>query len=198
MRKRFFLISNKYPAEYQFAALTQAIVAILPQRQRESFILTIDNAQTLSEDTLKKKVEVLEKRIVYVATASAAAAAVPIPLVSIAVDLVMIKREVDFYKSQLGIPPEGSNRFSLLSINTQTEVKALSSALGSVVQIGGLLATYATESVVEEGVRCLPFIGTIIASPLSYSATYYLLSKWLRKMDKIALKEEILQNARSH
>ena len=150
MRKRFFLISNKYPAEYQFGELTQAIVAILPQRQRESFILTIDNAQT--------------------------------------------------YISQLGIPPEGSNRFSLLSFNTQTEVKALSTALGSTVQIGRLLATYVTESVVEECFRYFPFIGTIIASPLSYSATYYLLSKWLRKMDKIALKalEEILQNARSH
>ena len=198
--KEIFLISNRYPTEYQFGELTQAIVAILPQRQRESFILTIDNAQTLSEDTLKKKVEVLEKRIMYVATASAAAAAVPIPFVSIAVDVVMIKREVDFYISQLGIPPEGSKRFSLLSINTQTEVKTLSSALGSVVQIGGLLSIYATESVVEEGLRYLPFIGTIIASPLSYSATYYLLSKWLRKMNKIALKalEEILQNARSH
>ena len=146
--KEIFLISNRYPAEYQFSELTQAIVAILPQRQRESFILTIDNAQT--------------------------------------------------YISQLGIPPEGSNRFSLLSFNTQTEVKALSTALGSTVQIGRLLATYVTESVVEECFCYFPFIGTIIAGPLSYSATYYLLSKWLRKMDKIALKEEILQNARSH
>ena len=198
--KDIFLISNKYPTEYQFGELTQAIVAILPQRQRESFILTIDNAQTLSEDTVKKKVEVLEKRIKYVAAASAAAAAVPIPGVSIVADIAMIKREVNFYISQLGIPREGSNRFSLLSFNTQTEVKALSTALGSTVQIGGLLATYATESVLEECFRYVPIIGTIIAGPLSYSATYYLLSKWLREMEKIALKvlKEILQNARSH
>ena len=197
--KEIFLISNRYPAEYQFSELTQAIVTILPQRQRESFILTIDNAHTLSQDTLKKKVEVLEKRISYIATASAAAAAIPIPGVSIVADIVMIKHEVNFYKSQLGIPPEGSNRFSLLSFNTQTEVKALSTALGSTMQIGELLATYATESVMEEFARYIPFVGATIASPMSYSATYYLLSKWLRKMEKIALKasEEILQSARS-
>ena len=197
--KEIFLISNRYPTEYQFGELTQAIVAILPQRQRESFILTIDNAHTLSQDTLKKKVEVLEKRISYIATASAAAAAIPIPGVSIAADVVMIKLEVNFYKSQLGIPPEGSNRFSLLSFNTQTEVKALSTVLGSTMQIGGLLASYATESVMEEFARYIPFFGATIACPMSYGATYYLLSKWLRKMEKIALKasEEILQSARS-
>ena len=197
--KEIFLISNRYPAEYQFSELTQAIVAILPQRQRESFILTIDNAHTLSQDTLKKKVEVLEKRISYIATASAAAAAIPIPGVSIVADLVMIEREVNFYKNQLGIPPEGSNRFSLLSFNTQTEVKALSTALGSTMQIGELLATYATENVMEEFARCIPFVGATIACPMSYGATHYLLSKWLRKMEKIALNawEEILQSARS-
>ena len=197
--KEIFLISNRYPAEYQFSELTQAIVSILPQRQRESFILTIDNAHTLSQDTLKKKVEVLEKRISYIATASAAAAAIPIPGLSIVADIAMIKHEVNFYMSQLGIPPEGSKRFSLLSFNTQTEVKALSTALGSTMQIGGLLATYATETVMEEFARYIPFVGAIIACPMSYGATYYLLSKWLRKMEKIALKasEEILQSARS-
>ena len=53
--KEFFLISHHFPAKYQFGELTQAILAILPQRQRESLILTIDIALILSKNTLKKK-----------------------------------------------------------------------------------------------------------------------------------------------
>ena len=198
--KELFLISNYYTAEYQFGELSRAILAILPQRQRESLNLTIDNVVTMSKDTLKEKVEVLKKRINIIAIASAAAASVPIPGVSIAADVVLIKREIDFYISQLGLPQEGSNRFLLLSFNTQTQIKALSTTLGSTMQIGGLLAAYATESAVEEFSRYIPFIGTAIASSLSYGATYYFLSKWLGQMKEIAFKvlEETLYNLRSH
>ena len=68
------------------------------------------------------------------------------------------------------------------------------------MQIGGLLAAYATESVVEEFSRYIPFIGTAIASSLSYGATYYFLSKWLGQMEEIALKalEETLYDLQSH
>ena len=81
--RKIFLVSNHFPAEYQFDELTQAILAILPQRQRESLILTIDNALLLSKNTLKGKVEVLKSRIKYVATVSAVAATVPVPGASI-------------------------------------------------------------------------------------------------------------------
>ena len=53
--KEVFLISHHFPAKYQFGELTQTILAILPQRQRESLILTIDIALILSKNTLKKK-----------------------------------------------------------------------------------------------------------------------------------------------
>ena len=198
--KEVFLISHHFPAKYQFGELTQAILAILPQRQRESLILTIDNALILSKNTLKKKVKVLKFRIKYVATASAVAAGVPIPGVSIAADTVLIKSEIDFYRGQLNLPQEGTHRFLLLSFDTQTQIKALSTALGSTMGIGGLLAAYSADSVVEEFSRYIPFIGTFIASSLSYGTTYYLLSKWLGQMEEIALKalEETLHKLRSH
>ncbi|XP_058950138.2 interferon-inducible GTPase 5-like [Pocillopora verrucosa] len=198
--KEIFLISNHFPTKYQFDELTQAILAILPQRQRESLILTIDNALILSKNTLKEKVKVLKERIKFVATASAFAATVPIPGVSISADIAMIQSEINFYISQLGLSQEGSNRFSLLVSNTQTQIKALSTVLGSTMQIGGLLTAYATESVVKEFSRYIPFIGTAIGSSLSFGATYYLLSKWLGQMEEIALKalEETLENVRSH
>ena len=151
--REIFLVSSHFPAEYQFGELTHAILAVLPEQQRESLILTIDNALILSKNTLKGKVEVLQKRMKYVATASAVAATVPLPGASVAADIALIKREIDFYKSQLGLPDEGSNRFSVLSFNTQSEIKALSTTLGTAIRIGGLVAAYSTESLVEEFAR---------------------------------------------
>ena len=136
----------------------------MPERQRESLILTIDNALTLSKNTLKGKVEVLKKRIKYVALKSAVAATVPIPGVSIAADIALMKKEIDFYIRQLGLPDEGSNRFSVLSLNTQSEIKALSTTLGTTMQIGGLVAVYSTESVVEEFARVITGIPVVAQS----------------------------------
>ena len=68
------------------------------------------------------------------------------------------------------------------------------------MRIGGLVAAYATEDVVEEFSRYIPFIGIVIASSLSYGATYYFLSKWLGKIEEIALRvlDQSLDNVRSH
>ena len=194
--QHIFLISNHYPAKYQFGELTLAIVSILPQRQQESFILTIDNTFILSRKTLKEKVEACKKRIKYVATASAVAAAVPIPGVALTADIVMIKREIYFYINQLGLPQEGTQRFLLLNNNTQTQIIAFIAAFGGTTEICELLAAYATDSAVEEFTRCIPFIGIAIASPLSYGATYYFLSKSLERLEELALRvlEEILNN----
>ena len=168
--RELFLVSSHFPTEYQFDELTQAILAVLPQRQRESLTLTIENALLLSKNTLKEKVEVLKKRIKYVATASAFAAAVPIPGASVVADFALIKREIDFYTTQLGLPDEGSNRFLLLSLNTQSELKAFSLTVSTVTRIGELLEKNCTESVVREFSRSIPFIGTATASSLSYGA----------------------------
>ena len=197
--KEIFLVSNHFPAEYQFDELTQAILAILPQRQRESLILTIDNALLLSKNTLKGKVEVLKNRIKYVATASAFAATVPIPGVSLLADIAMIKSEVNFYISQLGLPEEGSNAFSLLSVNTQSEIRKLGLMQSTIQQIGELLVKISTEKVVEEFSRST-LLGVAIASSLSYCATYYFLLKRLEKLEEIALTvlEEKLRNVSSH
>ena len=198
--REIFLVSSHFPTEYQFDELTQAILAVLSQRQRESLTLTIDNALLLSKNTLKEKVEVLKKRIKYVATASAFAAAVPIPGASVAADIALMKREIDFYTTQLGLPDEGSNAFSLLSLNTQSELKAFSLTVSTVTRIGELLEKNCTESVVLEFSRSNPFVGVATASSLSYGATYYFHSKLLEKLEEIALTvlKETLGNVSSH
>lgn len=54
-----FLISNRYPAKWDFARLTQAIVDVLPFRQRECLTLSLGVLTSLSTDMLKRKAELL-------------------------------------------------------------------------------------------------------------------------------------------
>jgi hypothetical protein len=54
-----FLISNHHPAKLDFARLTQAILDVLPEHQKESLTLTIDVLISHSKDILNRKVEIL-------------------------------------------------------------------------------------------------------------------------------------------
>ncbi|XP_028405053.1 T-cell-specific guanine nucleotide triphosphate-binding protein 1-like isoform X2 [Dendronephthya gigantea] len=54
-----FLISNPYPAKWDFGRLTQAILDVLPFRQRESLTLSLGVLTSLSTDMLKRKADLL-------------------------------------------------------------------------------------------------------------------------------------------
>jgi hypothetical protein len=54
-----FLISNHHLAKWDFARLTQAILDVLPFRQRECLTLSLDLLTSCSKDILKRKVEIL-------------------------------------------------------------------------------------------------------------------------------------------
>ena len=58
-RDDVFLISNLYPAKWDFARLTQAILDVLPFRQRECLTLSLGVLTSLSTDMLKRKAELL-------------------------------------------------------------------------------------------------------------------------------------------
>ena len=182
-----FLISSHYPANWDFARLTKAILHALPKHQRESLTLSLSILTSLSTDFLKEKVEILKERMWKVASASAAVAVVPIPGLSIAVDLVLIRNEISFYRSQLGLPEEGSEIFAKLSDGTQKEVKAILATMTSALHIAGLLSISATEQGAEEVARTIPFVGCLVAGVMSWAATYYFLKNTLKKMEKVAL-----------
>ena len=54
-----FLISNHYPAKWDFARLTQVILDVLPFRQRECLTLSLGVFTSFSTDMLKRKAELL-------------------------------------------------------------------------------------------------------------------------------------------
>ncbi|KAJ7376192.1 hypothetical protein OS493_036306 [Desmophyllum pertusum] len=189
--------SNHDPAKWEFAKLTQAILDALPTYQRESLTLSLDILTSLSPQFLQRKVQVLKTRMWMVASLSAAAAVVPIPGVSIAVDLGLIMNEISFYKSQLGLPDEGSPRFAMLSVSTQVEVKALCSILaGSVSKLVMLIAAYASEQAAEEVIRLIPFVGSLVSGAMSFVSTFFFLKHYLKRMEKAAelVIKEAFQN----
>ena len=57
-----FLISNRHPAKWDFPRLTQTILDILPQRQRESLTLSLDLSITYSKDLMKEKIKVFRRK----------------------------------------------------------------------------------------------------------------------------------------
>lgn len=181
-----FLISNHFPAKWDFGRLSKAILDELPTYQRESLTFGLSS---LSTDILKEKAEILKGRMWIVASASAVGAAIPVPGLSIAVDFGLISHEISFYRSQLGFPKEGSSQFWMLSLSTQDSVRAIWQMIADVVKCSStLLAANASELVAEEFVRFIPIVGSAIAGGMSFASTYFILKHYLKKMEEMALK----------
>ena len=182
-----FLINNHQRDELDFMRLTQAILDALNRFQRETLTLSLGKAITRSSrEIFQRKVNVLKGRIWMVATESAAAAMVPLPGLSLAVDAVLILRELNLYRSQLGLPEVGSDEFTKL--RSATKEKVLQVGLTTAAQLSKYLEPYAAEAAVEEATRFyLPYIGWAIASGMSFGATYYALYKLLGAVEDAAL-----------
>ena len=198
-KQDLFLISSKDTTKGEFGKLAQAILDVLPtQDKRECLTLSLGILKHLSTETLERKVKVLEGRICVVAAASAVVALVPIPGVSAAADLGLIVKELDFYRSQLGLPDESSDTFKTLTEATKVKVKMGLSVLEVASKGAGWLAAYATEMAAEEGVRLfLPLLGSVVASALSFGTTYLALKDCLKTMKEAAFAvfEEVALNS---
>lgn len=138
-----------------------------------------------SNDIFQRKVDVLKRRIWWVATASAAGALVPIPGLSVSVDAALILGELSFYRSQLGLPEEGFAEFLKLHLTTREEVLKVS--ITTVAQLSLFLVSYAAESAIEEATRFIPFVGLVVASTMSFGTTYRALHRLLEAVKDVAL-----------
>lgn len=192
-----FLISNHDPDKWEFARLTQAILDALTRYQRESMIFALGKVITRSSDDIfQRKVKVLRQRIWKVAAASGTVAAIPVPGLSFAVDAALILRELSLYRSQLGLPEIGSAEF--VQLHFATKEKVLSVTLTTAAQLSPYFASYAASTAIEEFTRYIPFIGSAIASSMSFTTTYYTLRKILSDVEeaaKLVLKEAAKKTA---
>ena len=130
-----FLIRNHHPDKWDFVRLTEAILDALPRYKRETLTMSLNTLTSLSKGILKRKVAIFKGRMILVAGLSAGAAAAPVPGLSIAVDAVLIFKEIREYKAQLGIPLEGSKIFEAVSFVTQKAIAEIHLQFSSLTKI---------------------------------------------------------------
>ena len=191
--KDIFLISSHEPENWEFARLTEAIlVAVkryqreaLTRNQRECIISSLGGVIKRScNEGFQRKVDVLRGRILKVASLSGAAAAIPVPGLSFVVDTALVLNELFFYSVQLGLPVTRFPEFAKLHLSTKEEVHRNGRTIAA--QLRGLLAFYVAEAAVEEVIRYVPVVGLVIASGMSFGATYFALIKLLTNVEETA------------
>ena len=186
--EHIFLISNHHPSKWDFDRLTRAILDALPRYQRESLTLSLDAQISLSREILRRKVAIFRRRMWIVAGASATVAFAPIPGLSFGVDVALITYEINQYLTQLGIPKEGSEIFEILDDTTKQRVVSLFLNFTTDAGIASFLAKgVSAEGAVEEFFRLIPYIGSAIASALSFAGTFAVLSVALNRIEAVAL-----------
>ena len=121
-----------------------------------------------------------------VAAASGAGAVIPVVGLSVALDIFLLTKEVQFYKSQLGLPEENSYEFKAMTPEIQEKIRKF--CITSGVQIVNLMAAYGVSSTVEEVSRFIPIIGVAIAGSISFTSTHYFLHCCLNDMEKTTLQ----------
>ena len=169
-----FLITNHDRSKWDFDRLTQAILCVLQTLQRESLTLSLGNFRSLSTEMLKKKVEVLKGRMWMVAAASVVfpglpfappssltpvlSPSLPPSLFSPGFNLERILNEVDFYRSQLGIPEKESAEFRNLHAGSKDKVRKTYQTLQTHQT---LISTFKDRSISEIILPLIPVIGDI-------------------------------------
>jgi hypothetical protein len=106
----------------------------------------------------------------------------------VGVDVARFTKEINFYKSQLGLPDENSCEFRGMSQEKQVNMREVCST--STNRIGSLLQSYAntcSNSSNTEFARYIPFIGSVIAGSVAFVSTYRSLKHCLNEMEETAL-----------
>ena len=188
---KLFLIDNHKERKFEFEELVDAIIHDLPQRQREAAILTL---AAVSQSVIKAKANQLRKRAWTAAIVSAIVAAVPVPGLFIVVDAGIIIEEGSFYYEQLGLDDKSlKERAGAMSIEVKSLIKIVRKVFPhefdlsfvKALAVGGI---HAGAMILEEVSRFIPFIGSVIAAPISLATTRYLLVKIIDKMESVSLE----------
>ncbi len=189
-----FLISGHLQnrLRFDFGKLNETLLRDYPSLKRESMILSMS---VMCKEVLVAKVAALYRRIWIISSASAAVAAVPVPFLSIGFDATLVMSEVEFYKKQLGL-----DQAALLKLSNvyRIPMEKIEKELNEIFPLQYLnsLRTFvldfakkqAVGTATEEFARYIPYVGTAIASTLSFGVCYIVLYKILIRMEQAALK----------
>ena len=190
-----FLVDNYKTQKFDFSKLEQNLINDFPEKKRTALILSMS---AYNRGMVQRKVGELRGGIWRVATTSAAVAAVPVPGLSIVFDISLVWVQIKFYFKQLGLDDDSLRNHAAI---TQTDFSALKEIVArtldpTLLTVEGVkvivdLLPKATfiymATAVEEVSRKIPFFGSLIAAPLSFGGTYYMLKCVLDLLEKVAL-----------
>lgn len=189
-----FLISGhlKNRLRFDFGKLNETLLRDYPSLKRESMILSMS---VMCKEVLLAKVAALYRRIWIVSSASAAIAVIPVPFLSLGFDATLVMTEVEFYRKQLGLDQATLLKLSQVykipmekiekELNEIFPLQHLNSLRKVVLDFAQKQAVGTTT---EEFARYVPYVGTAIASTLSFGVCYVVLYKILLRMEQAALK----------
>jgi uncharacterized protein (DUF697 family) len=177
---------------FDFGKLNETLLRDYPSLKRESMILSMT---VMCKEVLVAKVAALYRRIWIIASASAAVAVVPVPFLSLGFDATLVMAEVEFYKKQLGLDQAALLKLSqVYRIPMQKIEKELNEVfplhhLNSLRKfVFDIAKKQAAGAATEEFARYVPYVGTAIASTLSFGVCYVVLYKILTRMEQASLK----------
>ncbi|XP_065138324.1 interferon-inducible GTPase 5-like [Paramisgurnus dabryanus] len=181
-----FLISCFELCKYDFNLLQERMEKDVSKHKRHVLMLAIPNI-TLEINERKKKA--LEKSIVQVSILSAFVAAIPVPGLSFAVDLAIVKNEIEKYYSAFGLDDSSLQMLCERSGKTIEELKdvmksPLYNGINShtILSLLGATSLQITESAAEYTFSLIPVLGTVIAGGMSYLTVSRMLQKALNEI----------------
>nr|XP_046216924.1 interferon-inducible GTPase 5-like [Oncorhynchus gorbuscha] len=180
-----FLISSFKLPLYDFPKLVETMEKELPDHKRQVLMLAIPN---ISLKINQRKKETFQANIWRSALASAYVAVIPIPGLSIAVDIVILVREIRMYYQAFGLDNES---LQSLAYRTKVSVEDLKAVLKSPLNkeinkdvIINMTTKIAGASIIlaEYFLSTIPVLGSMAAGGMSYGTTYYLLKRCLDEL----------------
>ncbi|XP_055487652.1 interferon-inducible GTPase 5-like [Leucoraja erinacea] len=186
-----FLISSFEPDRYDFPRLMEALGDGLPSIKESVFILALPN---INVQIIRKKREVLVKRIWMLAIMSGGVGAIPVPGLSAACDMgILIGAIIDFRKGlclddvALRILAERTGK-SVEDLKAAAQSFLLGEITAPIIVRMGLGAVAVTVSVVGTALYLIPGIGSVFGAGSSFLMTYSILTKALQLLVECAEK----------
>ncbi|KAK7903937.1 hypothetical protein WMY93_016544 [Mugilogobius chulae] len=189
---KVFLVSGLKLHLYDFEKLRKTLQEELPEHQRDVLLLSLP---VVSLDVIEQKKKALGARIKWFVIASAAIAAVPVPGLSESIDLGIIVKFALDCRSAFGLTPDSLEELSTYSQVPLEELKSKVRSLLAVKEVTVNLvlhvltmsSAYIAATVLEEGAKFVPVIGTLAAMGISSFATYQALTYILKSLAEDAM-----------
>ena len=123
-----------------------------------------------------------------VAAASATGMAMPLPRLPLALEIHLLINELNFYKSQLGLPKENSDEFRRMTPENQEKVrKYCATSAGEITHLLEKIPSTLSNFTFETVIQCIPILGAVYCGSISFCRNYHFLHQCLNELEGTAL-----------